>query len=727
LLFGAALWLLSFGVAFAYLSDGDEHTPLAYAGFLADGGETYIDAIFATSVRRISDAINTPQAGGGGNLDFVMTEYSTMSPFSQDNSRLILQHVGYYGLYDGAGSFLSNLPLEISASSEPRWSRSESRVLYFVSGNELKEHNVDGSTTSVVHTFSEYAVISGKGESDISLDGDHFVFVGDNRYVFVYTISSGAKSAVLDTADLGGFDSVHITPDNNVTVTWLQAGSARYNGIELFDGNVGSGGSGGSGAMQFLRQVTRAGGHMDVGRDTNGAEVLLWANGADPAPVCNNGVVKVRLSDASQTCLATFDWSLALNVSAPDDSGWVFVATYAPSDPDPQIDPWPAYTNEIVQVKMDGTSVRRLAHHRSRPLNDYNYTPRPSVSRDGTLLAFSSNFGMQESGYPTDYADAYLIDVSAGSTPPIAAPTLASPSESISVATPSYTWSAVSGASRYQLWVENAAGTVLINVSYAAAEAACASGAVCEVTPSTGLDNGDFKWWVRASNSAGYGPWSARKDFTVLIVVPTATLITPQGSTPTQTPTYTWEGVSTATWYYLWVDGPGGTYVRQWYATAQVGCAGGGTCSVTPSISLAASGAHKWWIRAWDATTGNGPWSARGDFDVTGKGGPPPKATFLAPSGTISSSAPTYTWSATGGSTWYLLWVGKGGTKLYERWVSAADAGCASGVGTCSVTPTPGGQYDPPALTPGNYTVYVRTWGPGGDGPWSATKSFAVQ
>ena len=406
LLFGAAVWLLSMGVAFAHLTDQNAYPPLVYSGLLAAVGDTYTDAIFGTPVHRISDAVNTPRATGGGNLDFVMTEYSTMSPFSQDGSRLILQHVGYYGLYDGAGNFLRNLPFEISASSEPRWSRSEPRVLYFVVGNQLKQFNVDGSTASVVHTFAEYSSISGRGESDISFDGDHFVFVGDNRYIFVYTISSAAKSAVFDT---GGqrFDSLYITPNNNVTVTWLQAGSARYNGIELFDGNNGN--------MQFLRQLTRAGGHMDVGRDTKGDEVLLWANAADPAPVCNNGVVKVRISDGSQTCLATFDWSLALNVSAPDNSGWVFVATYAPGDPDPLGGgSWPVYTNEIVQVKLDGSEVRRLAHHRSRPLNGYNYTPRPSVSRDGAKLAFSSNFGMQESGYPTEYADAYLIDLSGG-------------------------------------------------------------------------------------------------------------------------------------------------------------------------------------------------------------------------------------------------------------------------------------------------------------------------
>ena len=391
------LWVLSAGGASASLTDVGVYPPLVYSGFLAEAGHSYRDAIFETRIKRLSDAVGSPDVGTAG-LPFVMTEYSTMTPFNQGNSRLILQHGSYFGLYDGAGTLIRLLPAEISAMSEPRWSRQDPAVLYFLSGNRLMRHDVNSAATSVVHTFAGYAAISGKGESDICFDGDHFVFVGDNREIFVYEISSGSKGGVLSTGGRG-IDSVHITPDDNVTVTWLQAGTARYNGIELFNRN-----------MQFLRQLTRAGGHMDVSRDSNGDEVLLWANAADPVPVCNNGVVKVRLSDASQTCLISLDWSLALNVSAADDSGWAYVATYAPGDPSPESSAWQAYTNEILQVALDGSVVRRLAHHRSRPFNDYNYTPRLSVSRDGTRLVFSSNFGMQENGFPTEYTDAYLIE-----------------------------------------------------------------------------------------------------------------------------------------------------------------------------------------------------------------------------------------------------------------------------------------------------------------------------
>jgi bacillopeptidase F len=42
--------------------------------------------------------------------------------------------------------------------------------------------------------------------------------------------------------------------------------------------------------------------------------------------------------------------------------------------------------------------------------------PRLSVSRDGGKLAYSSNYGLQQIlGYPTEYSDAYLIDMTVAS------------------------------------------------------------------------------------------------------------------------------------------------------------------------------------------------------------------------------------------------------------------------------------------------------------------------
>src|SRR5262249_6337558 len=120
----------------------------------------------------------------------------------------------------------------------------------------------------------------------------------------------------------------------------------------------------------------------------------------------------------AQTCLKSLDWSLAVHVACPDGAGFCIVETYAPGDPNPATS-WPAYTDELLRVPLDGSATSRLLHHRSRPLNGYNYTPRASVSRDGAKMVYSSNFGLQSIlGYPTEYSDAYFVQLGAAPAPP---------------------------------------------------------------------------------------------------------------------------------------------------------------------------------------------------------------------------------------------------------------------------------------------------------------------
>jgi len=391
----------------------------SYSTFVPPGaGASYVDPVFGSTIKRLTNANAMANADRGGNLTWIENEYSTMSPFNSDNSRCILLHESYFGLYDGDGAFLYSLPLEINASSEPRWSRSNNAVLYFHSGNSLKSYNVTTSAMVVMHQFSEYTAVSGTGESDISTDGDHFVFVGDNREIFVYEISTGKKYPTFDTAG-NNLDSAYITPDNHVIVSWIASGSSRFTGQELFDINMG-----------FLRQISHADGHKDVTRDTNGDEVLIWTNSDDPQPIanCQNGIVKIRLADAQQTCLLQLDWSLAVHISAPDGNGTVFVDTEAPGNPQPGTPAWVPYTNELLQVKLDGSGTTRLAQHRSFPVNGYNWQPKLAINRDGTRLVYASNFDLAKlDGYNSEYSDTYLIvlgqsgapiSTGTGTTPP---------------------------------------------------------------------------------------------------------------------------------------------------------------------------------------------------------------------------------------------------------------------------------------------------------------------
>jgi hypothetical protein len=387
---------------FSQINTTGVESPTNYTAFVPPpAGGSYADPVFGTTIKRVTNAVATANADGGGNLTWIENEYSAMSAFNSDNSKFILVHQSYFGLYDGDGTFLYSLPFEISASSEPRWSRSNNGVLYYHAGNALKSYTIGTGATAVVHTFSEYTSISGNGESDISADGDHFVFAGNNSEIFVYQISTNKKFTVLNVGSRP-FDSMYITPKNEVVVSWLTNGTTRYSGQELFDTN-----------MNFLRQLSHADGHKHLTTDTNGDEVLIWTNSDDPSPIanCQNGIVKIRLADATQTCLLQLSWSLAVHITAPDGNGTAFVDTEAPANPQPGTSAWVPYTNELLQVKLDGSGVTRWAHHRSFPVNSYNWQPKLTVSRDGTRLLYASDFDLSKlDGNPTEYADTYMIE-----------------------------------------------------------------------------------------------------------------------------------------------------------------------------------------------------------------------------------------------------------------------------------------------------------------------------
>lgn len=303
--------------------------------------------------------------------------------------------------------------------------------------------------------------------------------------------------------------------------------------------------------------------------------------------------------------------------------------------------------------------------------------------------------------------------------PPVGPATLVSPSGDVNTVTPTYTWNAIAGATWYYLWVDDSSVPAKITQWYRAADAGCGSGTgTCSVTPTTTLAPGAARWWIQTWNAAGYGPWSSPLAFTVVPPPPPgrATLVSPSG-TIGLSPTYTWNAVPGATWYYLWVDDTMGTRIAQWYRAAEAGCANGvGTCAVTPTTVLT-PGQAMWWIQTW-SPNGYGPWSLAMTFTAT-MPPPPGQATLVSPSGAIATRTPTYTWNAVPGATWYYLWVNDSTGTRITQWFRAGEAGCAGDMPSCSVTP-------PTALTPGAARWWIQTWNSAGYGPWSTAVPFAV-
>jgi hypothetical protein len=75
-------------------------------------------------------------------------------------------------------------------------------------------------------------------------------------------------------------------------------------------------------------------------------------------------------------------------------------------------------------------------------------------------------------------------------------------------ATPTFTWGAVSGATAYDLWVDD----LTTGVSQVIRQPTLS---IPTFTQATALASGNYRVWVRAFGSQGFGDWSNFVDFTV--------------------------------------------------------------------------------------------------------------------------------------------------------------------------------------------------------------------
>jgi len=94
-------------------------------------------------------------------------------------------------------------------------------------------------------------------------------------------------------------------------------------------------------------------------------------------------------------------------------------------------------------------------------------------------------------------------------------------------------------------------------------------------------------------------------------------------------------------------------------------------------------------------------------------------ATLVAPSGSIATATPTYTWNAVAGATQYLLWVDDSSGPRARTTYTTAQVGCASGTGTCSIAPGL-------VLNPGAGQWWIVTSNASGSGPWSSGMTFTA-
>jgi hypothetical protein len=205
------------------------------------------------------------------------------------------------------------------------------------------------------------------------------------------------------------------------------------------------------------------------------------------------------------------------------------------------------------------------------------------------------------------------------------APIGTGPSGTIASNVPVFTWTRVSGAASYKVWLtDQTTGQTVV--------AANLSGT--SWTPAQPLTLGDnYTWWAAAVQGQTVA-WSSAVNFRIA-----PTTGGPAGVIATNVPVFTWSFVTGATSYKVWL-----TDQTTGQTTLVPGLTGS---SWTPAQPLTLGDDYTWWAGAVQGQTTT--WSDSVDFRIapTGSG----------PSGTIATNVPVFSWNSVTGAASYKIWL----------------------------------------------------------------------
>jgi hypothetical protein len=347
-------------------------------------GGTYTDPTFGTTILRVTDATD----GRSGSYH----AYTYWPVFNAGSTRFQINKGGQPTLYafDPATLKMSQTgPLFGGATcnwEDAIWSHTDPDVIYChtVTPKRLYSYNVtQPGQLTLIHDFeADLPAASDARMWQMLDDGADDVFTFHTRdaanathHAVVYVRSTGAVQTRDYTGQ--GMDETNVDRSGRWIVVWV---GGRWDVWDLTTGVV---------APVQQNPVERGGlCHQAAGTD-------LYAGG----DCWQSGYLARPLDDPlGWTHLATFfrvdgtlDWGFVTHASLNQpDERWFASSIFDSTRRESAV--WDPYEQEIVAVAVDGSWVRRLAHHHSIVGNDYWSEPRASVSYDGRFVTFTSNF-----------------------------------------------------------------------------------------------------------------------------------------------------------------------------------------------------------------------------------------------------------------------------------------------------------------------------------------------
>jgi hypothetical protein len=417
------------------------HPPPNWASFTPPSkGGSYVDPVFGCTITRLTDVSNEDPTGDSHFLS-INHYYASLSPINANDSMLLLG--------DGWGWFVTDMNgnVVVSRASMPPgnlgtrlWDASDPSVFYYTSGQSLMKGTIGGFVvnTATVHQFSEYTVINFMDEADVSEDGMHVVIVGgdatgsSSEDVFDYNFVTNTKGPVYRTTCTGSVNGPNNsclhklvqTSDNNIIIQFAGDGSGAEQGNRLWNGTF---------PLPHVQDVTA---HLDSGYDLVGNPIFITLNNSytlagvtNPCPSGWGLDVRSISNISASSCLLDNPSAWHVSYRGGPSQPWVVLSFFdwgRTQSPElfntnsnytaPTTSNWRLYEDEIVLARVDGNAVYRLAHARSRSMENFWATPRAAISRDGKYIVFDSNMAFPNScpsnmQVVTACSDVYLVKV----------------------------------------------------------------------------------------------------------------------------------------------------------------------------------------------------------------------------------------------------------------------------------------------------------------------------
>ncbi|MBI4761641.1 MAG: choice-of-anchor Q domain-containing protein [Chloroflexota bacterium] len=164
----------------------------------------------------------------------------------------------------------------------------------------------------------------------------------------------------------------------------------------------------------------------------------------------------------------------------------------------------------------------------------------------------------------------------------------------------------------------NPSGSGSVNVPAQTCSGGYTAGSVVQLTATPGTGYAFSNWSGDVSGTTNPVAIVMDGSKTVTANMRGNTPLSPSGILNNWSYSFSWTGVSDATWYLLEVQTSTGVQVfRKWYTSAQTNCAGGTACSVTPTNISLPNGDYKWRVLDYGAY-GYGINSAFKNFTLNG-------------------------------------------------------------------------------------------------------------